>query len=359
MADLIGEASTLEAAMPRDYAIIVPMTRLPRRGVTMPENWMDATEVKQWMQSRAKPHKPIRQVGAFRFHIVARDPWHAIDHVTELLERLSARVSVGIPIEARFDHAGVAWIIGHSDVYRLRPIRRKVEIHTLHRQSLVYITQDDFGFSIDAALQLLSSLDTGLAGSAIAGGWAAVESLLSGSDKGHLAAERLAKIVACSYPRAELTTLAYVHASESDDPLATELEGAAQNRDRASLVAAAIVAGQVLGTRGPSDDAALQRMRVLLASPDQILKRVATYIEETLRRLYRQRNLVMHAGTTDSVVIEATLRTAPSLVGAGVDRIVHAFSEEGLNPLSLAARAEAELTLVGSSGGRDVVDLLE
>jgi hypothetical protein len=100
-------------------------------------------------------------------------------------------------------------------------------------------------------------------------------------------------------------------------------------------------------------------MTALIASPDQVLKRVASYIEETLQRLYRQRNLVMHAGTTDSVVIGATLRTAPSLVGAGVDRIVHAFSEEGLNPLSLAARADAELALVGSAGGREVVRLLE
>jgi hypothetical protein len=359
MADLFSEAGSLEAAITRNYVVIVPMTRLPRRGVTMPENWMNATEVSQWLQTRAKPHKPIRQVGAFRFSITARDPWQAVDQVVELLERLSARVCVGIPIAAPFDHAGIAWVVGHRNSYRLRPIRRQVEIHTLHRQSLVYRTQDDFGFAIDAALQLLSSLDTGLSGSAIAGGWAAVESLLSGSDKGHLAAERLAKIVACSYPRAELTTLAYVHALESDDALATQLEGSSENRDRASLVADAILRGHALGSRGPSDDAALQRMRILLTSPDQVLKRVATYIEETLRRLYRQRNLVMHAGTTDSVVIGATLRTAPSLVGAGVDRIVHALSTEKLSPLGLAARAESELTLVGSSGGRDVVDLLE
>jgi hypothetical protein len=42
-----------------------------------------------------------------------------------------------------------------------------------------------------------------------------------------------------------------------------------------------------------------------------------------LRRLYRQRNLVLHWGRMNAVGLRAALRTAAPLVGAGMDRIAH------------------------------------
>jgi hypothetical protein len=61
----------------------------------------------------------------------------------------------------------------------------------------------------------------------------------------------------------------------------------------------------------------------------------------------------------DVVPMEAR-PTAPPLVGAGLDRIVHAQlgSQQAMDPLSLSARAEAELELLGSDGASWVVDLL-
>jgi hypothetical protein len=81
--------------------------------------------------------------------------------------------------------------------------------------------------------------------------------------------------------------------------------------------------------------------------------------EGVLRRFYRQRNIVVHGGTTGSVAIEATLRTAPPLVGAGLDRLVHAKLQYGINPLELAARAANSLELVGDDLGPEIVSLLE
>lgn len=82
---------------------------------------------------------------------------------------------------------------------------------------------------------------------------------------------------------------------------------------------------------------------------------------ESLRRLYNQRNTVAHSGSLRSAAIGATTRTALSLVGAGLDRIVHAQLEAHgeLAPLSLVARAEIELRLVGTPGGRSLSSLLE
>lgn len=64
-------------------------------------------------------------------------------------------------------------------------------------------------------------------------------------------------------------------------------------------------------------------------------------------------------GATQGVALDASLRTAAPLLGAGLDRIVHASRTEGLEPLALAARAEVALQLVDSETGLATVDLLK
>jgi hypothetical protein len=90
-----------------------------------------------------------------------------------------------------------------------------------------------------------------------------------------------------------------------------------------------------------------------------VLADVARAFRVALRRLYRTRNLILHGGATQSVALAASLRTAAPLVGAGLDRIVHAAYAEGLAPFDLAARAEVTLSLVDGETGLSVVDLLE
>jgi hypothetical protein len=82
-------------------------------------------------------------------------------------------------------------------------------------------------------------------------------------------------------------------------------------------------------------------------------------VEGTLRRLYRQRNIVLHGGSTQAVGLDATLRTAAPLVGAGLDRIAHAYLVDRILPLALAAKAELRLGLVGTQNAPSVTGLLE
>ena len=111
--------------------------------------------------------------------------------------------------------------------------------------------------------------------------------------------------------------------------------------------------------QAPSDQAALERVRAILDDPPGVLHRVATYVDEAMQRLYRQRNLVLHAGTTDSVAMSSTLRTAPPLVGAGLDRLVHdALATGASDPLRLVARARTALEHCGHEGGAKPWDLL-
>lgn len=136
------------------------------------------------------------------------------------------------------------------------------------------------------------------------------------------------------------------------------------NQERARLVADALRERGVgaLDFAGAStkysDRPAAQRMTDLVQDRQTVLADVARAFRIALRRLYRTRNIILHGGATQGVALDASLRTAAPLVGAGSDRIVHAFYAEGLDPLELAARAEVALSLVDGETVLSVVDLL-
>ncbi len=200
-------------------------------------------------------------------------------------------------------------------------------------------------------------------GAAVTGGWAAIEALLirPGEGKHYVAADRLASLIACSLPRAELTPLAYTHMKQASDTLAVELNSSHTNFNRVKLVEDHLRTHNLLTLTDGSDIAAQDRLLAIIGDPATELARIKTYVTESLRRLYNQRNTVTHSGSLQSKALSATARTALSLVGAGLDRIVHAQLESAgqLAPLGLVARAENELGLVGTPSGRSLSSLLE
>jgi hypothetical protein len=107
-----------------------------------------------------------------------------------------------------------------------------------------------------------------------------------------------------------------------------------------------------------SDMAALDRLTTLLNNPNRVLKEIEARITESFRRLYRNRNIVLHGGKTDAVGLRACLRISAPLVGAGLDRIAHATYTEGLSPLKLAARARIRLDSLDSAAAVRPIDLL-
>jgi hypothetical protein len=172
------------------------------------------------------------------------------------------------------------------------------------------------------------------------------------------AADRLAMLVACSYPRAELTVLSYDLARE-DGALAERLEGVRENRCRCDVVVDALSKREidVAGLSG-SVRAAVSRVSELLHEPRQTLEIVREHADNAFHRLYRQRNLVLHGGRTDAVALRASLRTSAPLVGAGIDRIVHARYVDGLAPLALVARAKRALAMIRTTSDTRITQLL-
>jgi hypothetical protein len=253
---------------------------------------------------------------------------------------------------------------GLDESLPLEPAARGVDILSLRKDETLYrIIDEDL---LDNILELAAPLNRGARGPAVAGGWAALESLLyhagdpaDRKDGRAIAAARMAALVTCSWPRAELTVLSHAHKPATPDHLVRQLANAASNRERAIAVASALRSGRTLATKHPADAAAAARMTALVASPQRSLLGVRTAVEGTLRRLYRQRNIVLHGGSTQAVALDATLRTCAPLVGAGLDRIAHAYLADGVLPLALAARAETRLALAGSKGTALITDLLE
>jgi hypothetical protein len=86
---------------------------------------------------------------------------------------------------------------------------------------------------------------------------------------------------------------------------------------------------------------------------------VEAHAAVAFRRFYRQRNLVLHGGRTGAAALRASLRTVAPLVGAGMDRIVHAHLVRGSHPLDLAARARFEIARAGSRDAPSLTSLLE
>jgi hypothetical protein len=284
------------------------------------------------------------------------DEYSAVSEAGGRADRLAARVAVGT--RRAFTALPSAFVAGVSRAVQLRRPRR-VDILSLDRQKRLY---DDSGLpSIESAFELVSHLDYGQGPVAVAGGWSAVEFLLTApGDKGNVsAADRLASLVACSWPRAELTTIAKNRIASKQDSLSTELSELRTNRARCERLVQEIEAGRTISDLADSDVAALHRMERLLHNPAKVLTDVRGYAQESLRRLYRQRNLVLHGGRTRGVALDGTLRTAAPLVGAGVDRIVHAHLTAGLEPLQVAARAEFEMQRAGLPGATEVTGLLE
>lgn len=363
---LAEEAAGMVATMrPRQFDVFVPCSAPfakpsePSGSVT----WLDGRAAAEWLRENVPEAESRRHSGGFLVAVEQRDPWAAVDAARSLVARSDARAKVARLNDEGIRMDGWARVAGSQRNFDVSHQVSHVEIGSLDRQASVYRFDGSLPAATDDALELASYMQSPSAGAAIIGGWSAIEGLLirPGEGQYYMAADRLAALVTCSLPRAELTPLAHSHMRAADDTLANELEAAESNYARVKLVASHLSTGERLVLTHGSDIAAQNRIVGILKDPSGELQRIRRYVTESLRRLYNQRNLIAHSGSFRSGALSATARTAFSLVGAGLDRVVHAQlqADRATSPTELAARAEVELRMVGKPGGRSPISLLD
>jgi hypothetical protein len=179
------------------------------------------------------------------------------------------------------------WVAGHPQPIPLATPARGADLLALVKEEHLYRVNEQQSL-IDDALELAAPINQGALGPAVAGAWAAVESLLSHPDDPveeersgkAVAADRLASIIACSWPRAELTVLSYRHSPEPPDDLARNLSTCETNLDHARAVVCGLEAGAALDVgrsrRRRSDQAAAERMAKLIGNPQRELAAAVT-----------------------------------------------------------------------------------
>jgi hypothetical protein len=110
------------------------------------------------------------------------------------------------------------------------------------------------------------------------------------------------------------------------------------------------------------DNVALQRVRPALQNPRREVTNIAEILTREFTRLYRKRNMVVHGGQIRGANLHSISETLTPLIGAGIDRIVHAQLQFGVSPIELSAMAEAGVDYLSpttSNSGGGLLDLLE
>lgn len=354
---LITDAERMMTRDPIDYEVLVPFDKCPE-DVTdaagsryLPPDELDKRLAELKVEPLAR-----RGSGALTFSVTAREPLAAINLVEIELRRLSARTVVGLSSD-RIQPSARA-IVTNVNKPKWSPVRtrqRDILVSSIVRNGLLLPAERSAtNRALDDAFELLAAVETSTSWASVAAIWAAVEGLLSGpAERGVEAADRMAAIVAAGFVRAELTQLVR-HINNNEDKreaISVAELGALLKR---------IADGDDLGLKDPGHAAAVARVAAIAADPAAVLERVRGYFADSFRRLFQQRNNLLHGGRFDSASLPATMRTVPPLVAAGVDRLVHAsMTVPTTEPLSLAARAENELKLVGLPGGRQPHRLLD
>lgn len=97
-----------------------------------------------------------------------------------MIESVAARVAVGQPGSPRFEPYAEAIVAGRAGRFPLGRPRRQVDIHALQRQNVLFSADEPaLTGRLRSAIDLVAPMETAAPGTAIAGGWAALEAVLA------------------------------------------------------------------------------------------------------------------------------------------------------------------------------------
>lgn len=355
LAELCEALHTATVTNPtRLFDVLMAFGSVPELQGGVPDTWLRGPTVTTWLKNEGFSTTDVRAPVAMVLRVRARDEYGAAQAARSEGDRYAARALLASG--KALNRLPMLWVQGSAVPTPMEGATRGVAVKELSLENRVFSTEASQ--NVDAALELLAHLEDSSPPAAIAGGWGAIEGLLADPSDRASAADNLATLVTCSFPRAELTRLSY-RAERVHQVAGQELAAAQTNRDRCRILAKMISEARLPEMRSMADRAAVARMRKLLANPHAVLQRVRESVSDSFHRLYRQRNLILHGARIDSVALTPSLRTVAKLAGAGMDRITHGHYKQHLKPLELVAKANLSLALISEGSPLGCVDLLE
>lgn len=347
----------------KDFSFAVPVDRIPDflYSSSQPSGWLNPKQLKQWKHKNAPQAESVRHHGGFILTVHARDVNEAADEAQRLLSQLSFKFQSGS--ENGFSILHLMWSQEKGNSFPTQRIFKPLKLRAFQRaNALHHLEISPKARNILAIIEPLQTNDSHVA---VVNGWVALESILVDSDEDdRIGAERMARVVAASYFRTEMTWLArnYAEIYKKKCSIAEQISSSETSIERSKLMAKAIQEEKDFSLLDQPDQLAIQKMLEVLENPSAVFDRTYEILKREFQRMYRKRNLIVHSGRAVENGIESIADKVVPLLINGIDQLLIANIQHDLDPKALAASVEFKALHLAQSGNSDsysILDLLE
>jgi len=310
--------------------VLVILARPPQEKVRSTQGWLDVRSVRNWLaNNRLAAPRTIH--GGILFD---SDQWEldgALLNVAKAVHRLRQRAIIKTGRAPTF--YGTAWIAGVNNPRHLPLTSQAGKAMTrgyeLSDPQVEAPTSDN---RLEVAVDLLSAALSESGPSAAGTLWATLEALLAapGDPDRIQVANRAADVALVALVQASIhISLGTLFSRCPEDALMLRLRGL-DKADRLVQFEYALRRDEHDGLSHRNTRLALSHTRRLFEP--EVLQMRREELRQTLRGLYRQRNLVLHGGITDAPLLEGILRSSTPLVAAVVNLYARASQDNTVDP---------------------------
>jgi hypothetical protein len=310
--------------------ILAGLARPPQDEVRSMRNWLDATAAREWL-SRHGLQGPRTLHGGILYKSEQWDLDGALLNVAKAIHRLRQRTMLKTGKAPEF--YGTAWIAG---VRTPKPLPGVSQLgRALAPGYELGDTQVDApasGDRLEVAIELLQAALAEPGPSAAGTLWAAMEGLLAapGDPDRVQVCQRAADIGLIALIRSSIhISIGALFSRCSEEAFAQRISGL-ERRDRLVEFEKALRRDEHQTLSHRSSRLMMSHARRLFGAA--ALRSQRKELEQVLRGLYRQRNLVLHGGITDAPLLDDLLRSSTPLVAAVINRYARATQDGMVDP---------------------------
>lgn len=347
----------------KDFHFAVPVDRAPDfiHSSPLPPGWLNPKQLKQWKHKNAPQADSVRHHGGFILTVQARDVNEAADEAQRLLSQLSFKFKSGST--NGFSILPTMWSEERGKSFPTQRASQPLKLRAFQRaDALHHLEINPKARNILAIIEPLQTNDSHVA---VVNGWVAIESLLVDSNEAdRIGAERMARVVAASYFRTELTWLAsnYAEAYKNQCSIAEQIRNSETSLKRSKLMEKLIYEKESFDLLDQPDQLAIKKMLQALEDPSKVFDRTYKILKREFQRMYRKRNLIVHSGKAVEHGIESIADKVIPLLINGIDQLLIANIQHDKDPKSLAATIQFKSLHLGQKGNStsySILDLLE